>query len=156
MNKLAERIKEVRIKNRLTQKQFCEKVGITQATLSAYEKEAKTPNVNSLIKINKEFDVSIDWLLGLSENQVNKAETVSDVMQLILKLEQSTFCTVSDSGEHLVIKNELLSHFAAKLSELSSLLSQKKIDQELFDYWIEKTLDKYEGVLISEEVMENE
>jgi len=72
---LAKRIKELRTSLKLTQKLFAEKVGCTAATLSAYENGSKSPSLEIVKNIAEKCNVSIDWLVGLS-NAVNEKEKI--------------------------------------------------------------------------------
>lgn len=66
-NKFAERLKELRIEAKMSQKQLAELLGVVQHTISNWEKEARQPDFDMLIKIAETLDVSTDFLLGLSE-----------------------------------------------------------------------------------------
>lgn len=52
-----------------TQKQFAEKLNTTQTTISKILNGKSDPSLDTLKTIVKEFGVSIDWLLGLSEEK---------------------------------------------------------------------------------------
>ena len=66
-NNFATRIKGLRLSLKATQNAFAEKIGTTQAALSAYEQGDRMPSVEILTSISAAFDVSVDWLLGLSD-----------------------------------------------------------------------------------------
>ena len=71
----AKRLKQAREKAKLTQTQFSEKTGIAQGTISAYEQgKAKNPTIDSLIRMANILDVSLDWLVGASDEVKTKAE----------------------------------------------------------------------------------
>lgn len=57
-------IKELRIKKGLTQLQFCQKLNISQSTLSGWESGKWQPDNDTLIKLADFFGVSVDYLLG--------------------------------------------------------------------------------------------
>ena len=63
-NVLAQRLKISRVSQKLTQRQLAEKVNITAATISAYEKATKNPSLEIISLIADELNVSIDWLCG--------------------------------------------------------------------------------------------
>lgn len=73
----AKRIKELRIKNNLTQKQLAEKVGITSTGVSYWESGVAVPNVDTLTKLSNYFGVTINYLLGIEDNigNENNSET---------------------------------------------------------------------------------
>lgn len=82
---LAQRIKQLRQSQNLTQKEFAEKVGCTAATLSAYENGSKSPSLEIVKGIAQTFGVSLDWLCGLSENETTdkKPETFADIIMIL-------------------------------------------------------------------------
>ena len=79
---LGKRIREVREKTGLNQKEFCAELGIPQSTLSAYETDRMQPTVASLVNIAEKFNVSLDWLCGLEG--ANKYDNVPDDLNAAL------------------------------------------------------------------------
>ena len=67
------RLKDLRIDNDLTQKELADKLGISQQTLSDYEKgKYDLPN-DLLIKYADYFKVSVDYILERTNNRsINK------------------------------------------------------------------------------------
>lgn len=61
---VGERIRELRESKNLRQEDLCKMLNIKQATLSNYEQNRRTPDVEMLIKIADIFKVSIDYLVG--------------------------------------------------------------------------------------------
>lgn len=59
-----ERIKYLREKNGLTQKDIATRLGVESAAISKYELDMREPNIESLKKLATIFNVSIDYLLG--------------------------------------------------------------------------------------------
>lgn len=64
------RLKELREKKRLNQEGLALKLSVSQSTISAYEVGERTPDLKTLVTIAKFFDVSIDYLVGLSEERL--------------------------------------------------------------------------------------
>ena len=64
MTMLGTRIKQLRQKNNLTQKQLGELVNVTKVSICCYEKGTRIPSVETLIDLSRIFKVSIDYLLG--------------------------------------------------------------------------------------------
>lgn len=149
------RIKELRGSCNLTQFEFAEKIGATQATLSSYENSNKTPSLDIVKNIAESFNVSIDWLLGLSDivDITSKPRTYSDIARMLFKLEEADLCGFSIStfednytdAYHCNISAEdsLLVNFFNEWKKMKDLHDNKTIDNELYDLWIEKTLKKY-------------
>ena len=78
----------------LTQQQLADKTGMAKGTISAYEQGKKYPSVEVLIKLCNTFQVSADYLLGLSDDlQLMKSNLTDEQMsvfrKLIHELEQS-------------------------------------------------------------------
>lgn len=63
-----ERIREARQQCGLTQKQVAEKLGITDNALCQYEKGVREPSISTIIELCKLYDVSADYLLGLTDD----------------------------------------------------------------------------------------
>ena len=62
---ISDRIEQLRIENRMTQKQLAALLEVSQATSSKYEGGKRSPDLH--IRICHVFGVSMDYLLGLSE-----------------------------------------------------------------------------------------
>ncbi len=65
--RIAKNIKEIRQDAHLTQKEFGEKLAVSQDTVSLWEKGKSVPTTDLVIMIAKTFSVSADFLLGLTE-----------------------------------------------------------------------------------------
>ena len=61
------RIKELRHSMQISQQELADKLGIDKSTIGKYETNARIPEVKMLIQLAKFFEVSTDFLLGLSE-----------------------------------------------------------------------------------------
>ena len=85
---LNEKIYEMRMSFGWTQVQLAQKLGVTKQTVSNWENDNIQPSIDMLVKISKAFNVSTDYLLGLtSTNVINvdglPIEFVSHIVQLI-------------------------------------------------------------------------
>ena len=60
-------------------------IGISSATLSAYETGVKNPSLAVLKNIAETCNVSIDWLCGLSDKESfsDNIKTYSDIIKII-------------------------------------------------------------------------
>jgi len=67
---VGEKIKELRVIKGITQAELAEKVGVTTSAVSSYEVSARQPSYDILIKTAKLFNVTADYLLGLSGKDV--------------------------------------------------------------------------------------
>ena len=67
MSKFGERLKELRLENKLTQEKLGELVKIDQTSISAYELGKVHPTDDVIVVVAKYFKVSADFLLGLED-----------------------------------------------------------------------------------------
>ena len=61
---LAERLKELRMENNLTQKQVADILKISPSIISGYETGERTPSVEVLLSLSYLYKCSTDYLLG--------------------------------------------------------------------------------------------
>lgn len=78
-------IRELRKKKGLTQQQLAEKVGISNVSLSNYERGAQMPDLNTLARIAVELDVSTDILLGISDEITESEMPRTDEARILAK-----------------------------------------------------------------------
>lgn len=97
---LSLRIKELRKTYNLNQQQFAAKINCSPATLSAYENGAKNPSLEIVKRIATTFNVSMDWLCGLTNATESNIDlkTFSDVIRLLYKIDESTPLLIQELG----------------------------------------------------------
>ena len=66
-NIIGERIKELRIKNNMTQQDLALLVGLTSTGVSYWESGKANPDVKSINKLADYFNVSIDYIYGKTD-----------------------------------------------------------------------------------------
>ena len=65
--RFCERLKVIRKESDMTQKDVYEKLGISANGYASYEQGRTEPNIDTLIKLCRIFEVSADYLLGLTD-----------------------------------------------------------------------------------------
>ncbi|MBK8024772.1 MAG: helix-turn-helix transcriptional regulator [Chloroflexi bacterium] len=65
---LAARLRARRTELGLTQEALAERAEVNQSTVSLLERGEQTPTLTSVIALTKSLDVSLDWLLGMSDD----------------------------------------------------------------------------------------
>lgn len=65
-----ERLSELRKDRRVTQQQLAAALSVSSNTISAYERGINEPNDKMKIRLAKYFNVSVDYLLGLTDEPV--------------------------------------------------------------------------------------
>jgi len=63
-----DRLKALRKKMNLTQKEVGEKIGLSGKTISSYEQGDRQPDNETLLKLANFFGVSVSYLLGETDN----------------------------------------------------------------------------------------
>ncbi|MDQ6418704.1 helix-turn-helix transcriptional regulator [Paenibacillus sp. LHD-117] len=61
---IGNRMRELRKNKKLSQEELGEKLGVGKTTISQYESETRKPDSDMLLRISKFFEVSVDFLLG--------------------------------------------------------------------------------------------
>lgn len=74
------RLEQLLIDNNLTQQEFSEKIGISTGAVSSYINALKIPSILILQMISKEFNISADYLLGITD-----IPTLDENIQMISK-----------------------------------------------------------------------
>ncbi|MBS1455845.1 MAG: helix-turn-helix transcriptional regulator [Clostridia bacterium] len=65
--KFTERLKELRTEKDINQVELSAEIGVSKGIISLWENGLREPGMYSLIQLAKFFDVSIDYLVGISD-----------------------------------------------------------------------------------------
>lgn len=68
MTTLNERLKDLRISKGLSQKQLSSEIGVSDRNYQRYEYGEREPVASTLIALADYFDVSIDYLVGRTDD----------------------------------------------------------------------------------------
>lgn len=98
----SERLKDLRKQAGLTQVDVAEKLGISQPAYASWERGVKKPTQENLVKISQVLNVSIDYLVGNSDEGVKEDEL--DNVELLFRMNSKG---LSDE-EKKVFKKELI------------------------------------------------
>lgn len=66
-----QRVAYIRDREGIKQKELAEKLGIKSRRLSDYEREINRPSDEMMVAIARELDISMDYLMGLSDDIVS-------------------------------------------------------------------------------------
>ena len=97
-----ERIKELRKKAKLTQKQVAEKLDMPQSLYSNLERGIKQANQKRLKQFSDFYDVSTDYLLGNTDNK--KALSFDDLKEAIINSKTFNHRPLTDAERNEIIK----------------------------------------------------
>lgn len=70
----ADKLKELRTNKKLSQTELAEKLGVSRGSISFYENGERTADIDFVYKAAQFFNVSADYLLGLSPNPTTDPE----------------------------------------------------------------------------------
>lgn len=62
--KIAERLKELRQENGLSQSALAQKIGVSQKAIDYWERGVNEPKATYIVKLADFFDVTTDYILG--------------------------------------------------------------------------------------------
>ena len=66
-NKLGKRLKELRVEKNLSQKALAEIIETNNSSVCDWECGRTEPSLDTVIKLCEFFDVTVDYLLGISD-----------------------------------------------------------------------------------------
>lgn len=86
----ANRLKQLRKENNLTQEELAQKISKTRSTIAGYETERKEPDYETLVLLAKYFNVSLDYLMGVSDvrNPYINDKDLDEVDKFLLELKK--------------------------------------------------------------------
>ena len=79
----ADRLKELRKENNMTQVQLAETLGVSKGTVAMWEIGKREPNFETLDRLSDVFDKRIDYILGYSDDASSPQLTEDEVDQLV-------------------------------------------------------------------------
>ena len=120
---IGERIKELRKKEKYTQTELANLLGVTKSTIAAYENNSRLPSYDVLIKMAEVFKVSIDSLL------LDRTEVVLDAHGLSIEQVHILNNLISYFRRRNIIEDMFVSH-APELKELVNDNLSKRIDDK--------------------------
>lgn len=91
MSFIGKRIKQLRIKEGLTQQQLADKMGgISASTIGMYEQGRRNPDMERIIRFGEIFSVSTDNLLGVKEEINDATEIFAELKERVSKNDSLT------------------------------------------------------------------
>lgn len=127
LSKFSEILSKMRKERGVSQKKAAADLGISQALLSHYEKGIRECGLDFVIKCSKYYDVTTDYLLGVSENRNGMS---NDVLANITSTDGRSAKALAQSTKYLL--------------EMASAATDGKKDNYVYDYFM---LCAYRGAL---------
>lgn len=101
MYDIGNRIKELRIKRGYTQKSLALKISKSKATISSYEKDLQLPPLEVAIDIASALNVSLDYLVGFSNEEYLSMKALTDNQRIIIDLLYNEFVNPTNTAHEL-------------------------------------------------------
>ncbi len=160
---IGNRIKELRTSKNLTQEDIAKMVKVSKATISNYEKGKVSPPIELLIKFAERYDVSIDWLCGLSNEEIPRLMSYGDAFFRLVEIDKVIGFSVEDVTFFsnlrgtAVLFDATLTKALEEYQEMVNLRDNNTISEHLFNLWISdkvQQLDK-QYRLLSNQTLKN-
>lgn len=62
-------LKEIRLERGITQEELASRIGVSQSQIARYENDDSEPTLDTLRKLSKELDCTLDELIGNPERE---------------------------------------------------------------------------------------
>lgn len=82
---LPQKLKALRLKYRLSQKQVSDRIGVSPSIISGYETGERTPSTEVLLALSHLYRCSTDYLLGKNENASNNTISLDGMTEQQIK-----------------------------------------------------------------------
>lgn len=66
---MGDKLKSLRLKKKLTQKQVADRIGLAISAVSSYESGSRYPSYEVLVQLARIFHVTTDYLLGMTDKR---------------------------------------------------------------------------------------
>lgn len=120
------RLKQLRLDNNLTQRDLANMLGVKPTAISNYESQRNEPSFDKLIALSKYFEVSCDYLLGITDSYLPIGGEIldSDILDLFdmyQQMNQEHVEEFKNYGKYLLYKqghcNNISEEIYHRLSE---------------------------------------
>ncbi len=106
------RLKQLRQKHKLTQSELADILGLKPTAVSNYESRRNEPSFDKLIALSKYFDVSCDYLLGISDAYLPVGgevldKDIVDFFSVYQQLNTDSVKELQDYTAYLMYKQQL-------------------------------------------------
>ena len=154
LNQIKKRLKETFGDD--TQVEIGRRINSSQANVSKMLSGSQEPTMETVFHIAKEYDVSVDWLLGLSDvkKRTTTLRTYGDVLKAFVSLGETGIIwpypnnIISVDGSNPEMPE--VTTFGVNDEILRSLLYEWKrmvqSPEDIYDMWLEKRIEEYSEI----------
>lgn len=116
--RFGDRMKKLREEKGLMQQDGCSALGLEQSTLANYENNRRMPKTDILISIANYYGVSLDYLVGRTNNRFDNSKRHPKDLNKFLEQAEIVFdgdtYNLSDDERQMVMKSLEVAFYAAK------------------------------------------
>lgn len=175
------RLKELREKNNLKQRDMYEAMQCSQSAYSSYENpdSVKFPSAENLYNLSQHFNVSIDWLLGNDvEEKKHDNSTLADVIRQLFWIDNQVELKIEciqnsiqlqggweSTGEFIdgyyiyfpqYLGHEIeLNDFLKDWKDVKGFCDGKDIGKNMYDLWKKDVLKKASEIPLIDSIYQN-
>ena len=157
---LGERIKEIRKDNKLTQKEFADKISVSRPFISRIETDKEKPSESLMKLMSATFGIELDWIMQGTGYKESHLKTINKVLQntdsfALEGLDKIDFAECSSLLAHILTaktQNNSEQYFKNSIHSILSVLNNffnrmdvteyEDEDMEVIMAYIEKKLNE--------------
>lgn len=118
---LAQKLREFRKKQGLTQEQLAEAMGVTVGAVSKWESGASTPDVSLILELADFFETSVDVLLGYTQQSASLEDSVCRLRELRIQKEYEAAFREAEKALQRFPNNFQVVYESARIYQLAGL-----------------------------------
>lgn len=118
---LAQKLREFRKKQGLTQEQLAEAMGVTVGAVSKWESGASTPDVSLILELADFFETSVDVLLGYTQQSASLEDSVCRLRDLRIQKEYEAAFREAEKALQRFPNNFQVVYESARIYQLAGL-----------------------------------
>lgn len=116
------RLKQLRQNHKLTQSELAAILGLKPTAISNYESKRNEPSFDKLIALSKYFDVSCDYLLGISDTYLPVGgevldKDIVDFFNLYQQLDEESCSDLKHYAEYVLFRQKHPEYFESHTIE---------------------------------------
>lgn len=133
---VGEKIHQLRKISGITQEQLAAQLSISRQTISKWEAGSSTPDIDSVVKISKLFQVSLDELLLDKTKETTKTDSLKTIEELVKINRRNRYITIAIIGVFIFLLGVILGNlFVTELRATSTRMEYSLYRQtELLEY----------------------
>lgn len=102
---LSKRIKEARLKQKLTQSELGRIINVSKVSICLWEKGTKIPSAKNLLQLSKVLNVDLEYLIGNDNYVVSEEDTKYGLM-----MAKEEIKIIEELRNHKMLYNELINN----------------------------------------------